>query len=296
MKSAIGIDLGGTQIKGVLITNEGEMLRKEVRATQDDGGDSREWAGIIRALVRQLGNDLPAGISAPGLAARDRRSIAFLPGRLHGLEGLDWGEYLGRSDLVPTANDAHSSLIGEAWIGAARGLRHAILLTLGTGVGGAILSDGKLLRGHLGRAGHFGHACLDVHGPPSITGMPGALECAIGNWNIRDRTGGRFATTHALLDAYRRGDEFARSVWLASIRALACALASFINILDPEAIILGGGIAQAGDALFDPLREELAQVEWRPAGHAVRILPAKLGEWAGAIGAAREALLLSAES
>ena len=126
--------------------------------------------------------------------------------------------------------------------------------------------------------------------------MPGALECAIGNWNIRDRTGGRFATTHALLDAYRSGDEFARSVWLASIRALACALASFINILDPEAIILGGGIAQAGDALFDPLREELAQVEWRPAGHAVRILPAKLGEWAGAIGAAREALLLSAES
>ena len=286
MNSALGIDLGGTQIKGVRVTLDGTVLRREVRATH-------EWAETIQTLVQELGNDASVGISAPGLAARDRRAISFLPGRLPGLEGFDWGTYLGRSGAVPVMNDTHASLLGEAWIGAARGLRDVIMLTLGTGVGGAILADGKLLRGHLGRAGHLGHICLDVHGSPSIAGMPGALECAIGNWNIRERTGGRFATTHALLDAYRGGDEFARGVWLASIRALACALASFINILDPEAIILGGGIAQAGDALFDPLREELAKVEWRPAGQTVRLLPATLGEWAGAIGAAREALLAS---
>ena len=191
MKTAIGIDLGGTQIKGVLITQNGRVLRREVRATQDKGDDSRAWADTIRALVLELGNDAPAGISAPGLAAQDRRSITFLPGRLHGIEGLDWGEFLGRPELVPVTNDAHASLLGEAWIGAARGLRDAIMLTLGTGVGGAILADGKLLHGHIGRAGHLGHTCLDVHGPPSITGMPGALECAIGNWNIRERTEGR---------------------------------------------------------------------------------------------------------
>ena len=291
MNLAVGIDLGGTQIKGVLLTNEGEVLRHELRATQDDGGDSRKWAETVRTLVRELGSEFPVGISAPGLAAGDRRSIAFLPQRLCGIEGLDWAEFFGRTGIVPVTNDAHSSLLGEVWLGAARGLRDAILLTLGTGVGGAILSDGNLLRGHIGRAGHLGHTCLDVNGPPSITGMPGALECAIGNWNIRARSGGRFATTHALIEAYRAGDEFARHTWLTSIRALACALASFINILDPEAIILGGGIAQAGDALFDPLREELAKVEWRPAGQTVRLLPAELGEWAGAIGAAREALL-----
>ena len=291
MNSAVGIDLGGTQIKGVLVTAEGAMLRREMRATGDDPGGSQAWAETVRALVRELGNDLPAGISAPGLAARDRRSVAFLPGRLEGLERLDWTTFLGRTRLVPVTNDAHASLLGEAWLGAARGLREAIMLTLGTGVGGAILADGKILRGHLGRAGHLGHTCLDVQGPPSITGMPGALECAIGNWNIGERTSGRFTTTHALIEAWRGGDEFARSVWLTSIRALACALASFINILDPEAIILGGGIAQAGDALFDPLREELAKIEWRPAGQTVRLLPAELGEWAGAIGAAREAML-----
>lgn len=296
MKTAVGIDLGGTQIKGVCVTFEGEVLCQEARATRDDGGNSRGWAETIRALVRELGDAAPVGISAPGLAARDRRSIAFLPGRLHGIEGLDWAEFLGGTAIVPVMNDAHASLVGEAWLGAARGLRDVIMLTLGTGVGGAILVDGKLLRGHIGRAGHLGHTCLEVHGPPSITGMPGALECAIGNWNIRARTGGRFETTHGLIDAYRNGNEFARRIWLTSIRALACALASFINILDPEAIILGGGTAQAGDALFDPLREELAKVEWRPAGQSVRLLPAELGEWAGAIGAAREALLVSDES
>jgi glucokinase len=74
------------------------------------------------------------------------------------------------------------------------------------------------------------------------------------------------------------------------VRALACGIASLINILDPEAVIIGGGIAQAGEALFEPLRAELEQIEWRPAGHMVRLLPAQLGEWAGAIGAAREAM------
>jgi glucokinase len=120
--------------------------------------------------------------------------------------------------------------------------------------------------------------------------MPGALECAIGNFNVRERSEGRFDSTHALIAAYRTGDEFARAVWLRSIRALACAIGSFINILDPAAVIFGGGIAQAGDALFIPLREELARVEWRPGGHVVRVIPAALGEWAGAIGAAHEAM------
>lgn len=294
--NAIGIDLGGTQIKGVVVTQDGEILRRELRETKDDDTNGRAWAETIHALAEELGRDLPLGLSAPGLAASDRRTIAHLPGRLHGLEGLDWTSFLCRSQLVPVTNDAQASLLAEAWLGAARGLRNVILLTLGTGVGGAVLADGTLLRGHIGRAGHFGHACLDVDSPhKSIVGTPGALECAIGNYNVRERTRGKFSTTHELIAAFRAGDDFAREVWLKSIRALACALASFINIIDPEAIILGGGIAQSEDALFEPLREELARIEWRPGGHLVRLIPAALGEWAGAIGAAREALLVGLE-
>lgn len=288
MKRAIGIDLGGTQIKGVLATAEGEVLARELRPTP-----SGDFAGAVRALAEELGAGIPVGISAPGLAARDGRSISSMPDRLRGLEGLDWSEYLSRGCAVPVTNDAQASLLGEVWLGAARGFRDVIMLTLGTGVGGAILSDGKLLRGHLGRAGHFGHLCLDLDGAPSITGMPGAMEVFCGNYNIGERTSGRFATTHKLIEAYRAGDTAAADVWLRSIRALGCGIASLINVLDPEAVIVGGGIAQAGDALFTPLAAELDRVEWRPGGHRVQVLPATLGEWAGALGAAHSALALS---
>ncbi len=286
--NAIGIDLGGTQIKAVLVSASGAVLRREARPTND--GDPGGWLENVRALEAELGGGPRLGISAPGLAAADGESIACMPGRMQGLEGLNWTTWFDRGGRIPVTNDAHAALLGETWIGAARGLQDAIMLTLGTGVGGAILAEGRVLRGHLGRAGHFGHTCLDPHGAPSIAGMPGALETFIGNGNIRERTGGRFDSTHALLAAVGAGDPAAGQHWRDSIRALACAVGSFINILDPEAVILGGGITQAGDALFTPLREELARVEWRPTGRAVTLLPAALGEWAGAIGAARLAL------
>jgi glucokinase len=163
------------------------------------------------------------------------------------------------------------------------------MLTLGTGVGGAIIADGKLLRGHIGRAGHLGHTSLNLDGPPDVVGTPGSLEDFIGNHNILERTEGRYATTHELIAAASAGDAAAETAWARSVRALAAAIASFANIVDPEAVIIGGGIAITGDALFRPLRVHLEQMEWRPAGHCVKILPAILGEWAGAIGAAREA-------
>jgi glucokinase len=292
-QQALGIDLGGTRIKAVLVSEAGDVLRRELRPTNDDGTDTGGFARSIRVIADELACDLPVGLAAPGLVARDRRAIAHLPGRLHGLERLDWTEFLGRTELVPVTNDAHASLLGEVWLGAARGLRDAILLTLGTGVGGAILSEGRLLRGHLGRAGHLGHICLDLDGPPSIVGTPGALEVFCGNYNIAARTGGRFTMTRDLLAACAAGDAEAQRQWQRSVRALACAIASFVNVLDPEAVIIGGGIAKAGDALFVPLHEELAKVEWRPGGTAVTVLPAALGEWAGAIGAARTALNLA---
>ncbi len=281
MKRAVGIDLGGTQIKGVLVSETGEVMRRELRDT-----DPEHFPAAIRALAAELGDRLPLGIAAPGLARADGRAISCMPGRLSAVENLDWTDFLARPSRVPVMNDAHASLLGEAWLGAARGFRDVIMLTLGTGVGGAIIADGKLLHGHIGRAGHLGHTCLDLDGPPDIANTPGALEIFCGNYNIRERTGGRFASTHELVASFRAGDDDAVKHWLRSIRALACAIASFANILDPEAVILGGGIAQASDALFTPLAAELAKVEWRPAGHAVKVLPAALGEWAGAIGAA----------
>lgn len=293
MSYRVGIDLGGTQIKAAAFSPDGALIHRETHPTRDGErvGVVPAWADAIGCLVETWTGRFGApadriGLAAPGLPARDGRSILSMPLRMSGLEGFDWGAFLGRADGVPVINDAHAALLGEAWQGAARGRSHAVLLTLGTGVGGAVLADGRLLRGAIGRAGHLGHLSLDTHGPVGILRTPGAVEELVGECSLAARTGGRFQTTRALLDAAAGGDAAADAVWAASIRALACAVASCINVLDPEVVILGGGITEAGDRLWQPLEREMDEIEWRPAGHRVPIVRAELGGWAGTYGAA----------
>ncbi|HXT40572.1 MAG TPA: ROK family protein [Candidatus Angelobacter sp.] len=290
---SLGIDLGGSSIKTIAVTPQGETLSRH--NTDFDPAKSMEWAEKIRSLAGEIQRErgTPAdgiGLSAPGLAAADGRSIACMPERLQGLEGLDWTKFLGAARTIPVLNDAHAALLGEAWVGAARGFRNVIMLTLGTGVGGAAIVDGRLLRGHIGRGGHLGHSSLDPDGPPDCAGAPGSIEVAIGNCTIQQRSRGRFQSTHDLITAHLNGDADATAIWLKSVKALAAAVCSFINILDPEAVIIGGGIARAGKVLFEPLEKFLDPMEWRPGGHRAKILPAQLGEFAGAFGAAANAL------
>ncbi|MDD4190927.1 MAG: ROK family protein, partial [Mangrovibacterium sp.] len=160
------------------------------------------------------------------------------------------------------------------------------MLTLGTGVGGAVLADGKPYQGAFNKAGHIGHMVIDSDGDRDITGMPGSLEDAIGNCSIEKRTHGRFTSTQQLLEAYREGDYFAAEVWLTSVRKLAIGLASLTNILSPEMIVLGGGITEAGKDLFEPLEQYMPLYEWRAGGNKTEIVKARYGELAGAVGAA----------
>ena len=297
MRDAIGVDLGGTKIKAARVAEEGTVLNRASGQTRD-GAAASSWVATVGELVARLqgqGDERAAGIgvAAPGLAAADGRSVEYMRGRLSGLQGLDWAAALGATVPVRVMNDAHAGLLGEAWTGAAAGAREAVLLTLGTGVGGAILSGGRILTGATGKAGHWGHVTLDADGPPSIAGMPGRLEGAIGNYTVAERSGGRFHDTRELVEAHLAGDAEATAVWLRSVHRLACAVASIVNVLDPEVVILGGGIARAGPALFKPLAGFLDSVEWRPLGRRVRVLPAALGELAGAIGAARSVLALA---
>ncbi|HLJ56549.1 MAG TPA: ROK family protein [Chthonomonadaceae bacterium] len=289
---AIGIDVGGTNIKAVAVSVDGELLLEWRQPTAESEAG---WAGRVReAITRIEGRTGRApgyvGLAAPGLAAPDGRSIAWMRGRMESLQGLDWTTFLASSRVVPVLNDAQAALLGETWRGAAAGSRNAVMLTLGTGVGGAAIVDGRLLRGHIGRAGHLGHISLDPDGPPDITNAPGSLEDAIGECTLAARTGGRFGSTADLVAAARTGDAEARRVWERSVKALAAGIASLINVLDPEVVILGGGIVNAGAALFEPLGEWIARFEWRPTGSAVRLVTASLGDMAGAWGAAANAL------
>src|SRR5690242_15609318 len=295
MSYSIGVDLGGTNIKIVVISNDGDVLEYLTCDTADADGS---WAQTIKQnldLIQKQRGQSPChiGLAAPGLAAKDGRSIAYMQGRLKGLQGFVWQDFL--ESRVVVLNDAHAALLGEVWRGAAQGYRNAILLTLGTGVGGAVLVEGRLIKGQIGRAGHLGHVSVNSDGSPDIVGTPGSLELMIGNYNVGERSGGRFTSTRKLVEAHLAGDSDATAIWLRSIHQLAAAVASFINAFDPEIVIVGGGIAQAGAALFEPLRKELDRFEWRPMDHQVQVIPAALGEKAGAIGAAYHAILEAGE-
>jgi len=291
---AIGIDLGGTRIKGVLIDRQGQVLDSTYVPTNDDGDGG--WKEAVQRTYEDLSakaGEMPyaLGLSAPGIPDADNTCIRFMPGRLEGLEGFDWGEYLGHPCQV--VNDAIAAMAAEARFGKAVGVRHAAMLTLGTGVGGALLINGQIYQGAFQKAGHLGHVTIYHAGEPDVTGMPGSLEDAIGNCTIVERTQGRFASTHELLEAHRKGDAFAREVWLTSVRKLAVAIASITNVVSPELVVIGGGITEAGEDLFGPLSTYLAKYEWRAGGQGVRIEKAAFGDLAGAIGAAGFALMES---
>jgi len=170
------------------------------------------------------------------------------------------------------------------------GYQNVVMVTLGTGVGGAVMMEGRLLKGTIGRAGHIGHICLDPQGEQSICRVPGGLEWFVGDYSLSERSAGKYSSTKKLVEDYRRGEKYAVSLWRNTVRVLACGIVSAINMMDPEAVVLGGGLTAAKEALFEPLKEFLDEFEWRPMDSRVEILQASLGEYGGAIGAARNSL------
>lgn len=283
----IGIDLGGTNVKGLIINEKGEVLKQHYIPTQDNGDFA--WRVNVKEMVDYLEGCTEhkiagIGMSAPGLPDEQNRCIAYLPNRLNGLENYKWGEYLGYATYV--LNDAHSALMAEATFGAAKGYKNVVLLTLGTGVGGGIMINGQLYQGLAQMAGHLGHLSIDSQDDElSILGAPGSLEYAIGNYSIKKRSLGRFESTWQLTEAYKNGDSWASLIWLTSIKKLAVSISSLINALSPEIVVLAGGITLADDALYKPLREFMDLYEFRP-NKQTPIVQAYFGDMAGAIGAA----------
>jgi glucokinase len=292
MKIAIGIDLGGTNIKGVLLRGNGDILTQHFAPTKEDSDE--KWRETVLDMVHYLSNKCKepidvVGLSCPGLANEDNKYIAHIPNRLAGLEGFLWEDYFRKKTFV--LNDAHAALIAEAKLGAVKGYKNAILLTLGTGVGGGIWINGELYQGAGQMAGHFGHTSINPHDDElSILGMPGSLEYALGNYSIKRRSMGRFESTHDLLKAYLENDSFATWLWLDSVRKLALTIASLSNSLSPEIVVLAGGITKAEDALFKPLQEFVDVFEFRPKDKQTLIKQAVFSDLSGAVGAAAFAL------
>ena len=292
----LGVDVGGTQAKLVAVRSHGEQLDSAVVPTpdapDDEPGNVKRRVTAIRRFFEQVQSNTGEqfrgiGVSSPGLADAENRSMYYLPGKMWGVEGLDWEDALGLGKTARVINDGHAALLAEQWVGAAAGKRDVVLLTLGTGVGGALMLNGQLVQGSAGRAGHFGHIILNHRGPSDIFEIPGSLEWYFGNATVSVRTGGKYASVEELVEGYRAGERLATRHWLDAVDALAVGLVSIINSVDPECFVLGGGITAAREALFRPLEHAMDRYEWRPSGARVPIYKAHLSTLAGAMGAAK---------
>ena len=288
---AIGIDLGGTRVKGVLIDEYGNIIEEAITKTDENDG---LWKNSVKNIYKQLCGNIPddnfvVGLSAPGIPDKKNTCIQYMPERLIGIEGFNWGDFLQTNVYV--VNDAIAAMAAEAKFGAAKNCNDAVMITIGTGVGGALLINGKIHQGAFQKAGHIGHMSINQDGNPDICGMPGSLEEAIGNYSIKERSGGLYHDTAHMIEEIKKNNKEAEKIWLKSVRSLAIAIASIGNIISPEKTIISGGITKAGSILIDPLKEFLNSFEWRAGGNGMEIEIAHFGEQSGAIGASAFALM-----
>ena len=287
----IGIDIGGTNIKGIVTQTDGEIIAERIAPTGDIPGqdNSAVWKSNVRKMISELevdaGNKVDyVGISSPGTANKDNDGILSNGTKMLGIEGFIWSDYLDKKAYV--LNDAHAALYAESRIGAGQGYKDILMVTLGTGVGGGIMVGGKLLQGSVGRAGHIGHMSVNQDVRMGIANTPGSLENAVAEVTIKHRSYGRFESTKDVLEGYMAGDTWATWIWLNAVQSLSRGIISLINVISPQIIIIGGGISKAGIHLLDPLKEFMDVYEWRPGGFSTPLVFARLSNNAGAIGAA----------
>jgi len=308
----VGVDFGGTNIKVGVVTSTGRVTRSLVLSTRDHATPSRFVEGLdeaIRRLARSEGVRRSrlrgVGVGAPGLMDGERGVITRLVNVPGGWPGLPLARLLERRLGCPCAvdNDVNVVALGEWRYGAGRGTRHSVYLTLGTGVGGGLVIDGKLLRGAAGSAGEIGHTVIDPGGPPCACGSRGCLEARIGTAAILRRArqamrdgsrtlrrlaaqqGGRLSP--ALLSrAAGAGDPAARRIWRDVGVALGIALSNVMNLLNPERIVIGGGVANAWRWFSPSMRATVRRRAFAAPRRVCRIVRASLGDRAGIVGGA----------
>jgi glucokinase len=303
VRSAIGIDIGGTKVAALRVAEDGDVLDRRERPTPaDDVAATVETVSDLAAELAAAGGEA-IGVGAAGM-------VDFAAGVLRYAPNLAWREIPLRDLLsertgLPCVvdNDANVAAWGEYRFGAARGYRHVLAVTVGTGIGGGIVADGELLRGAHGFAAEIGHIIVEPDGPPCGCGNRGCWEQvasgrALGRLaraeverepagRIAALAGGAEASGRHVSEAAREGDPAAAAIFATVGRRLGEGIAGLVNILDPEVVIVGGGVAEEGAVLLEPAREAfLDAVEAPEHRPEVPILAATLGNDAGAIGAA----------
>ncbi|MFM7363750.1 MAG: ROK family protein [Cuspidothrix sp.] len=292
-KQVIGIDLGGTAIKLGQFTTDGKCLRSLSVDTPQPATPEAVLSTIINAIAQLDSNNesVAIGLGTPGPADATGR-IAKVAINLAGWYNVPLADWLEAKTGKPTilANDANCAGLGESWLGAGRDFPNLILLTLGTGVGGAIILDGKLFVGHQGAAAELGLITLNPDGPICNSGNQGSLEQYTSISAIRRRTGKEPAELGALAQA---GNPEALTFWQEYGKDLGIGLTSLLYVLTPQAIIIGGGVSASFKFFLPSLKAEIEKRVLPTSRTGLHILPAELGNKAGMVGAAKLALALA---
>ncbi|KAF0648973.1 hypothetical protein K701_15465 [Streptomyces fradiae ATCC 10745 = DSM 40063] len=300
------LDIGGTKIAGALVDPEGRVVTRTQRPTP-----AREPAEVLMATVTAVLDELSAhpawrSLNCLGIASAgpvDTAAGTVSPVNLPGWRGFPLVERVRAHPRVPSGvapvlvGDAVAMTAAEHWLGAARGVDSALCMVVSTGVGGGLVLGGRLHTGRTGNAGHIGHISVDLNGPVCPCGARGCVErlasgtaiaayAAAAGWTPPD---GGPVTAAAVARAARRGDAPARGAYERAARALAAAIAATAALVELDLVVVGGGVAQAGDTLFGPLRRRMADYAVLDFVRDLPIVPAGLALDAGLIGAAAAA-------
>jgi len=306
VKAYLGIDIGGTNIKAALVSNEGAVA--DFRSMPWSGGAAAAAVDVVSGLTQNLtsANEdhevVACGVGSAGLVDTAAGVVRLSP-NLPEWRDVELRRMVAEALGLPTSiwNDANAAAYGEFVVGAARGATNAVVLTVGTGIGGGLILDGKLYRGD-GFAGEVGHMTIDRDGDPCLCGSAGCLE-RLANAeavvrNVRRLLdGGRksvLVTTGAATvltaekvgEAAAAGDAVATEALEETGRALGAGLANLVLLLCPGVIVIGGGVAAAGESLLAPARDEMARRCYCSGASLPRVVPAELGNTAGVVGAA----------
>ena len=311
----IGVDLGGTNIVAGAMPFDGtaELAMRSLPTRSEEGAESvlARIAEMVEDVIRQTASEtgarredfLGVGIGSPGPLDRARGVVIFTPNL--GWRNLPLRDEISRRVGLPATldNDANCATLGEWWCGAAKGHRNVVGLTIGTGIGGGLIMDGRLYHGSSDAAGEIGHTTIDANGRLCKCGNYGCLEAYASGTAIARRAAEALAvdgnsqilrlvngdmsriTAQTVYEAAKQDDSLALEIVRDTARFLGIGISNLLNVFNPDMVVIAGGVTQAGDALFEPLRAEVKRRAFRPAVDACEIVPGALPLSAGVVGA-----------
>lgn len=307
-----GIDLGGTTINIGPVTTDGKILEEKVISTNVEQGPVSAIERVaqtinnLRSSHAEEYDAIAVGIGVPGILDVKAGKIVEAS-NLPGWENFEITKELRKRIDIPVflENDANLAALGEQWLGAGAGSSNMFMVTLGSGVGGALITDGKLFSLN-DVSGEFGHMIINFEGPKCSCGRNGCVEAYFSKHGLKRITTERLQSSPAtVLRAYEpekitpqiishaamQGDQVATEIFVEASKAMGVAISNIINILGVHKIVIGGGIANAWQIFYEPMMEVISRVVFKANVPKVKLVKAELGEKAGFIGAARCAIL-----